>query len=219
VRALLGTVLRKRRRRKEEAGKNPKKTLKKNSFLNVSLSLSTRLPSKSPNKQKPKPTVLSGAAQADVGVLVIAARKGEFETGFERGGQTREHAQLAKTLGVAKLVVAVNKMDDPSVVEEDGSWSQSRYDEVLSGLTPFLKACGYNTKRDVVFLPMSGLHGHNIKDSPPSKICPWYKGPTLFGVLDSVEMPARDPLAPFRLSIIDKYRDMGTIVMGKSEAG
>ena len=33
--------------------------------------------------------------------------QGEFETGFERGGQTREHAQLARTLGVAKLIVAV----------------------------------------------------------------------------------------------------------------
>ena len=29
----------------------------------------------------------------------------------------------------------------------------------------------------------------------------------------------RDPLAPFRMSVIDKYKDMGTIVMGKSEAG
>jgi translation elongation factor EF-1alpha len=52
---------------------------------------------------------------------VIAARKGEFETGFERGGQTREHAQLAKTLGVSKLLVVVNKMDDPSV-----EWSKER---------------------------------------------------------------------------------------------
>lgn len=61
------------------------------------------------------PNMIGGAAQADVAVLVIAARKGEFETGFERGGQTREHAQLAKTLGVAKLIVVVNKMDDASV--------------------------------------------------------------------------------------------------------
>ena len=35
------------------------------------------------------PNMISGAAQADIGVLVISARKGEFETGFERRGQTR----------------------------------------------------------------------------------------------------------------------------------
>lgn len=57
-----------------------------------------------------------------VSFQVISARKGEFETGFERGGQTREHAQLAKTLGVSKLLVVVNKMDDPSV-----EWSKERY--------------------------------------------------------------------------------------------
>lgn len=42
------------------------------------------------------PSMIGGASQADVGILVISARKGEFETGFERGGQTREHAVLAK---------------------------------------------------------------------------------------------------------------------------
>jgi len=52
---------------------------------------------------------------------VISARKGEFETGYEKGGQTREHVQLAKTLGVSKLVVVVNKMDDPTV-----GWSKER---------------------------------------------------------------------------------------------
>jgi peptide chain release factor subunit 3 len=55
------------------------------------------------------PNMIQGASQADMGVLVISARKGEFETGYERGGQTREHALLAKTLGVQKLVVVVNK--------------------------------------------------------------------------------------------------------------
>ena len=53
--------------------------------------------------------MIQGASQADIGVLVISARKGEFETGYERGGQTREHAQLAKTLGVARLIVVINK--------------------------------------------------------------------------------------------------------------
>jgi len=56
--------------------------------------------------------------------------QGEFETGFDRGGQTREHAQLAKTLGVTKLIVAVNKMDDPSTVTAEGIWSQERYNEI-----------------------------------------------------------------------------------------
>lgn len=62
---------------------------------------------------------------------VISARKGEFETGYEKGGQTREHVLLAKTLGVAKLVVVVNKMDDPTV-----NWAKSRL--LSSWLVPFL---------------------------------------------------------------------------------
>jgi peptide chain release factor subunit 3 len=49
------------------------------------------------------PQAITGAAQADVGVLVISARRGEYETGFERAGQTREHAVLAKTQGVNKV--------------------------------------------------------------------------------------------------------------------
>lgn len=53
---------------------------------------------------------------------MISARKGEFETGYEKGGQTREHVLLAKTLGVSKLIVVVNKMDDPTV-----NWSKERY--------------------------------------------------------------------------------------------
>ncbi|XP_010165234.1 eukaryotic peptide chain release factor GTP-binding subunit ERF3A-like, partial [Antrostomus carolinensis] len=61
------------------------------------------------------PNMIGGASQADLAVLVISARKGEFETGFEKGGQTREHAMLAKTAGVKHLIVLINKMDDPTV--------------------------------------------------------------------------------------------------------
>lgn len=42
---------------------------------------------------------ISGTAQADVAILVVNATKGEFETGFDSGGQTREHAMLARSLG------------------------------------------------------------------------------------------------------------------------
>ena len=69
----------------------------------------------------------------------------------------------------------VNKMDDPSVTLEGGKWSQERYTEIVAGLTPFLKSCGYNPKKDIIFLPMSGLLGHNLKDRVPASICPWWK--------------------------------------------
>jgi peptide chain release factor subunit 3 len=57
------------------------------------------------------PEMISGTAQADIGVLVVSARRGEFEAGFHKGGQTKEHALLAKALGIRHLVVVVNKMD------------------------------------------------------------------------------------------------------------
>ncbi|KAJ8753704.1 hypothetical protein K2173_026380 [Erythroxylum novogranatense] len=160
------------------------------------------------------PNMISGASQADIGVLVISARKGEFETGYERGGQTREHVQLAKTLGVAKLLVVVNKMDDPTV-----NWSKQRYDEIESKTTPFLKSSGYNVKKDVLFLPISGLIGSNIKSRVDKSVCSWWGGPCLFDALDAVEVPPRDPKGPFRMPIIDKFKDMGTVVMGKVESG
>jgi GTPase len=79
------------------------------------------------------PNMISGAAMADYGGLVISARKGEFEAGFEKEGQTRERAQLAKSLGVTKLIVIVNKMDEGTV-----RWKKERYDEIQAGLNPFL---------------------------------------------------------------------------------
>ncbi|KAF5445471.1 hypothetical protein F2P56_034518 [Juglans regia] len=160
------------------------------------------------------PNMISGASQADVGVLVISARKGEFETGYERGGQTREHVQLAKTLGVSKLLVVVNKMDDPTV-----NWSKERYDEIESKMVPFLKLSGYNVKKDVQFLPISGLLGANLKTRMNKSICPWWDGPCFFEALDAAEIPQRDPKGPFRMPIIDKFKEMGTVVMGKVESG
>ncbi|KAL6571703.1 hypothetical protein OROHE_003346 [Orobanche hederae] len=160
------------------------------------------------------PNMISGASQADIGVLVISARKGEFETGYERGGQTREHVQLAKTLGVTKLLVVVNKMDEPTV-----KWSKERFDEIESKMSSFLKSSGYNVKKDVQFLPISGLMGANMKTRMGKSVCPWWDGLCLFEALDAIEIPMRDPKGPFRMPIIDKFKDMGTVVMGKIEAG
>ncbi len=62
------------------------------------------------------PNMISGAAQADCALLVVDAATGEFEAGFERGGQTREHLLLVRSLGVGQVVIAVNKLDQVSRV-------------------------------------------------------------------------------------------------------
>jgi len=165
------------------------------------------------------PNMIQGASQADVAILLISARKGEFETGFERGGQTREHAQLAKTLGVSRLLVVVNKLDCPSVALDGGKWDRERYDAICNGLTPFLKSCGYNLKKEVVFLPIAALTGANVRERVSKSVCSWYDGGSLFETLDSIEPVDRNPLAPVRLPIVDRWKEMGTIVMGKLESG
>ncbi|KIE03505.1 Protein synthesis factor, GTP-binding protein, partial [Metarhizium majus ARSEF 297] len=160
------------------------------------------------------PNMIGGASQADVGILVISARKGEYETGFERGGQTREHAMLAKTQGVNKLIVVINKMDDPTV-----EWSQERYTECTTKLSQFLKGTGYNLKTDVFFMPVAAQSSLNIKDRLPKGIAPWWEGPSLLEYLDGMSALERKINAPFMMPINAKYRDLGTMVDGKIEAG
>ena len=161
------------------------------------------------------PNMIAGASQADVGVLVISARKGEFEAGFERSGQTREHAMLAKTLGVHKLVVLVNKMDESTV-----KWSKSRFEDIQKALKPFLrKHCGFKLRKDVEWLPMSGLTAQNLKEKVDPKICPWNESPPLLSVLENINIDGRDEKGELRVPILDKYVDRGVIAMGKVESG
>ncbi|CAK9299849.1 unnamed protein product [Gordionus sp. m RMFG-2023] len=162
------------------------------------------------------PNMISGTTQADIAVLVISARKGEFETGFEKGGQTQEHAMLAKTIGVRHLIVLINKMDDPTV-----KWDHERYKECKEKLLPFLKKVGFNPKTDLHFMPVSGLQGTFLKYLP-DKSCPalaWYSGPSFLDYLETFPPFQRMFDGPLRIPIIDRYRDMGTLVLGKIESG
>uniref|UniRef100_A0A4W5KS49 G1 to S phase transition 1 n=1 Tax=Hucho hucho TaxID=62062 RepID=A0A4W5KS49_9TELE len=151
------------------------------------------------------PNMIGGASQADLAVLVISARKGEFETGFEKGGQTREHAMLAKTAGVKHLIVLVNKMDDPTV-----NWSLERYEECKEKLVPFLKKVGFNPKKDIYFMPCSGLTGANLKE--PIEECTWYTGLPFIPHLDSLPSFNRITDGPVRLPIVDKYKVSSTCI-------
>lgn len=160
------------------------------------------------------PNMIGGASQADVGVLVISARKGEYETGFEKGGQTREHAMLAKTQGVNKLIVVVNKMDDPTV-----EWSKERFDECISKLGAFLKGVGYNVKNDVTFMPISAQTTLGIKNRVPKDVAPWNNAPSLLEYLDSMQTLERKINAPLMMPVSAKYRDLGTMIEGKIDSG
>jgi len=161
------------------------------------------------------PNMISGASQADIGVLVISARRGEFEAGFDKGGQTREHAMLAKTLGVTKLIVLINKMDESTV-----RWNKERYDQIQSKMKPFLrKYCGFKLRKDVEWLPMSGLTGENLMKPVSKEVCPWNTSKPLLDVLDEIGLPGRDASAELRVPILDRYNDRGVIAMGKVETG
>ncbi|KAJ5287377.1 hypothetical protein N7478_003063 [Penicillium angulare] len=159
------------------------------------------------------PHMIGGASQADLGVLVISARKGEYETGFEKGGQTREHALLARNTGVEKLVLVVNKMDDPTV-----EWSKQRFDECTVKVIKFLEALGYK-KSDIFCMPISAQRTIGIKDRITKDICSWYDGPSLLEFLTNFELPERKVNAPFMMPITAKYRDMGTMAEGRIESG
>jgi elongation factor 1-alpha len=59
--------------------------------------------------------MITGASQADAAVIVFSSKGTELGASIGPNGQGREHAFLAKTLGINKLIVAINKMDDSTV--------------------------------------------------------------------------------------------------------
>jgi len=156
--------------------------------------------------------MITGTSQADVGILMIAAGQGEFEAGYAKTGQTREHALLAYTLGVKQIICVINKMDDKSV-----NWDQKRYDEISSEVGKFLVKCGYPA--GMPFIPLSGWLGDNMLEKSPN--LPWYKGPTLLEALDAIKPPKRPVDKPLRLPLQDVYKigGIGTVPVGRVETG
>lgn len=159
--------------------------------------------------------MITGASQADAAILVVSAKPNEFEAGFDRGGQTREHAILAQTLGINNLIVAISKMDSDVV-----NYNQEKYEDVKSALEGFLgKNLGFDLET-VPFVPISGLEGDNL--SEPSENMPWYDGPTLKEALDTyIEPPPDLSENPLRLPVQKVYqvKGVGTVAAGRVESG
>jgi elongation factor 1 alpha-like protein len=170
------------------------------------------------------PNMISGAYQADVAILVVNATRGEFEAGFDQGGQTREHALLVRSLGVSQLIVAVNKLDTVQ-------WSKERFDDIVLKLGKFLKTQVGFKDSDLTFVPVSGLTGANLKeednkqsgdrDNEDSRqlLFQWYDGPSLIQAIDDLRSPERLIDKPFRMSISDIFKPTTSGAGGFCAAG
>ena len=150
--------------------------------------------------------MITGASQADAAVLLCAANDGV-------NAQTKEHAFLAKVLGVKQLIVHVNKMDISGV-----DWSEDKYKAACTEVGNLLKMAGFKPD-DVPMIPASSLNGDNVFNK--SDNCPWYNGPTLFEAIDKITMPSKPINKPLRLPIQDVYKisGIGTVPVGKIETG
>ena len=148
--------------------------------------------------------MITGASQADVGVLVVAANDGVM-------AQTKEHVFLCKTMGVAQLAVAINKMDMVGYKEE-------RFNEVKAQVSDLLKSVGY--KLDAIpFIPLASLKGDNVVKK--STNMSWYKGPTIAEQFDLFHLPEKPVNLPLRLPIQDVYNitGIGVVPVGRVETG
>merc|ERR1712241_419959 len=183
--------------------------------------------------------MISGAAQADVALLMVPANTGGFETSMGKGnrkkgevqGQTRQHARLCHLLGIEQLIVGVNKMDEKSC-----NWSKDRFEEIKGEVEKMLSKIGYKTKK-IPFIPMSGFLGVNLTDKGNEirdKEMPWYKGwkctikkeklkgMTLYDALEKVaKPPKRDKKKPFRMPVsgVYKIKGVGDVITGRIEQG
>ena len=150
--------------------------------------------------------MITGTSQADGAVLVVSAPEGVQ-------AQTKEHIFLARTLGVAQLIVAINKMDATKPAFDEG-----RYNEVVEEVSGLLKAVGYKTDQ-VPFIPTSAYKGDNIAKGKGE--LGWYKGKTLVAALDDFVVPPKPTDKALRLPIQYVYSitGIGVVPVGRIETG
>ncbi|RAK97371.1 putative translation elongation factor EF-1 subunit [Aspergillus ibericus CBS 121593] len=158
------------------------------------------------------PNMIAGASQADFAVLVIDSGTGNFESGLK--GQTKEHALLVRSMGVQRIIIAVNKMDSVQ-------WAQDRFDEIEQQVSSFLTTAGFQAK-NIAFVPCSGISGDNVTRRSEDPNVSWYKGRTLIEELEATEPYSHAVDKPLRMTIGDVFR--GSVqnplsISGRMDAG
>jgi len=150
----------------------------------------------------------TGASTCDLAILLMDARKSVLD-------QTRRHSFISTLLGIKHLVVAVNKMD---LVE----FSEATFEQIRQDYLTFAEQLPGNL--DIRFVPLSALEGDNV--ALGSSNMPWYSGPTLLEVLETVEIqrvvetqPMRFPVQYVNRPNLDFRGFSGTIASGVVKVG
>ena len=150
----------------------------------------------------------TGASTCDLAILLIDARKGVLD-------QTRRHSFISTLLGIRHLLVAVNKMD---LVNYD----QTVFERIKQDYLAFAEELPVDLS--ITFVPISALDGDNVAQA--SQTMPWYQGPTLLDVLETVEVinlneqqPARFPVQYVNRPNLDFRGYAGTVAAGVLRVG
>jgi len=148
--------------------------------------------------------MITGASQADAAVLVVAIDDGVMP-------QTKEHAFLARTLGINQLIVAINKMDLVN-------YSEEKFNALKEDVGNLIKTVAYKPD-EIDFIPISAFEGDNI--TKPSENTPWYKGPSLVDSLNKLSAPEKPTNLPLRVPVQDVYSitGVGPVPVGRVETG
>ena len=156
--------------------------------------------------------------QADYGLILVSAVPHEFAYSMKPNhGFLKDRIFLAKSMGVERIVIAVNKMDHYLV-----NYSKERFLEVKKRLKIMLKKIGYNT-RYVPIQPVSGQTTENLGTASQNSM-KWFPKTSLVDVLNQLPIPKRrrrDLMLPFTMSIFNSYtiRNCGVVVVGKVLTG
>lgn len=151
--------------------------------------------------------MVTGASTAEMAVVLIDARKGVLT-------QTRRHSLLVDLLGIKNIIVAINKID---LID----YSQEVFDAISQQYLEFAKTLHFE---NIHFVPICALTGENLTLS--STNTPWYAGPRLIEIAETVAVGTQDLSGAFRMSVQSVSRPnsdfrgyMGTIASGEISVG
>ena len=124
----------------------------------------------------------TGASTAELALVLVDARKGIAT-------QTHRHSFIAALLGIRHVVLAVNKMDLVG-------WDATAFEAIADAYRSLARGLGIE---DVRCIPVCALTGANVFE--PSTEMPWYRGPALLDVLETIDVSTRTARHAFRMPV------------------